>query len=81
MLENSTDRKTWRAAVHGVAESDTPEQLSTELVCNVVLISDLQQSEPVPHIPPLLQILSPRMSLQSVEQSSLGSKRELGTSW
>ena len=27
-LENSTDRGTWRATVHGVAESDMSEQLS-----------------------------------------------------
>ena len=28
-LENSIDRGAWWAIVHGVAESDTPEQLST----------------------------------------------------
>ena len=29
------DRTTWRAADHGVTESDMPEQLSTQLVYSV----------------------------------------------
>ena len=34
-LENSTDRRTWQATVHGVAkESDTTEQLSLQTVEN-----------------------------------------------
>ena len=30
-LENSMDRGTWQATVHGVAESDTAEQLSLSI--------------------------------------------------
>jgi len=31
-LKNPMDRGAWRAAVHGIAESDTAEQLSTQLL-------------------------------------------------
>ena len=41
-----------KAAVPAVAESDTPEQLSTQLVYSVVLVSAVQHSEPVLHRSP-----------------------------
>ena len=35
-LENPVDRGAWRATAHGVAESDTPEQLSTAHIIETV---------------------------------------------
>ena len=37
-LENSTDRGAWQATVHGVAESDTIEQLTQMTLVKVVVI-------------------------------------------
>ena len=36
-LENSTDRGAWQATIHGVAESDTSEQLSTHITQSEVI--------------------------------------------
>ena len=45
------DRRSWWATVHEVAkESDTTERTLTQLLCNVVLVSAVQQSESVAHI-------------------------------
>ena len=41
-LENSMDRGTWQATVHGVTKSDTTEQLST----NAYLITSLSLFHP-----------------------------------
>ena len=52
-LENPMDRGVWRATVHRVAKSRTGrKQLSMHayLIHNVVLLSDVQQSESVTHI-------------------------------
>ena len=35
-LENSMDRKAWQATIHGVAESDTTEQLSLRFVVRIM---------------------------------------------
>ena len=56
-LENSMDRGAWQATVHGVTKSWTwTEQLTLiytlylELICNVVLISTVQQNDSVTHM-------------------------------
>ena len=41
------------------------------MICNVVLVSAVQQSESVINISPLFRIQFPRRSLQSIEASSL----------
>ena len=49
-LANSMDRGTWQAIIHRVVESDMTKQAHTYLVYNVVLVSDVQQSDSVSHI-------------------------------
>ena len=38
-LGNPKDRGAWWTTVHGVAESDTTERLSAQIVCGIVLLS------------------------------------------
>ena len=44
-LENSVDRGPWWVTVHGIAESDTTEQLT--LFSKVVFSPDLQERKPI----------------------------------
>ena len=48
-LENPTDRGAWRATVHGIAELDTAEPLSTQpvLLFLCVLLKDLTRRLPL----------------------------------
>ena len=69
------DREAWRAAVHGVAKSQTQLSDWTELKLtnDVVLASGIGQSDSVilVHVSILFQILFSFRLLQSIEQSSL----------
>ena len=44
-LENSMDRGTWQARVHGVAKSQTQLSTNTQPINNVVIVSDGQQRD------------------------------------
>ena len=73
-LENPMDGGAWWAAVHGVTKSRTQlSNFTLWLINNVVIVSDVQQSDSVIHIhvPILFQILFPFRLLHSIGQSSL----------
>ena len=44
------DREAWHAAVHGVPKSRTRLSDWTELLCNVMLVSSVQQDKPINYI-------------------------------
>ena len=72
----------WHATVHGVAKSRTQlSNFTLWLINNVVIVSDVQQSDSVIHIhlSIVFQILFPFRLLQNIEQNSLC--YAIGVSW
>ena len=58
-LENSMHRGPWRTTIHGVAESDTTEQLSVRaryLIYSIILASGIQHNESIFFIGYLLHL-------------------------